>query len=127
MDLFLSVHLQKQYLLITLLINLLILFKWTLLERSLRSLLRSLVIKSLIDNIFVERLGLIRRIYNVRLRGLPFFGSPASERNPEGKTTVLHACSAAISSSSRQILLMLKSRNQIRSVLPSAMNIKEIQ
>ena len=57
MDLFLSVHLQKQYLLITLLINLLILFKWTLLERSLRSLLRSLVIKSLIDNIFVERLG----------------------------------------------------------------------
>ena len=58
MDLFLSVHLQKQYLLITLLINLLILFKWTLLERSLRSLLRSLVIKSLIDNIFVERLGL---------------------------------------------------------------------
>ena len=57
MDLFLSVHLQKQYLLITLLINLLILFKWTLLERSLRSLLRSLVIESLIDNIFVERLG----------------------------------------------------------------------
>ena len=57
MDLFLSVHLQKQYLLITLLINLLILFKWTLLERSLRSLLRSLVIKSLIDNIFIERLG----------------------------------------------------------------------
>ena len=57
MDLFLSVHLQKQYLLITLLINLLILFKWTLLERSLGSLLRSLVIKSLIDNIFVERLG----------------------------------------------------------------------
>jgi hypothetical protein len=58
MDMFLSVHLQKQYLLITLLINLIILFKWTLLERSLRSLLRSLVIKSLIDNIFVERLGL---------------------------------------------------------------------
>ena len=58
MDLFLSVHLQKKYLLITLLINLLILFKWTLLEKSLRSLLRSLVIKSLIDNIFVERLGL---------------------------------------------------------------------
>ena len=57
MDLFLSVHLQEQYLLITLLINLLILFKWTLLERSLRSLLRSLVIKSLIDNIFIERLG----------------------------------------------------------------------
>ena len=57
MDLFLTVHLQKQYLLITLLINLLILFKWTLLERSLRSLLRSLVIKSLIDNIFIERLG----------------------------------------------------------------------
>ena len=61
MDLFLSVHLQKQYLLITLLINLLILFKWTLLERSLRSLLRSLVIKSLIDNIFVERLGLRKK------------------------------------------------------------------
>ena len=57
MDLFLSVHLQKKYLLITLLINLLILFKWTLLEKSLRSLLRSLVIKSLIDNIFVEGLG----------------------------------------------------------------------
>ena len=58
MDLFLSVHLQKRYLLIALLINLLILFKWTLLEKSLRSLLRSLVIKSLIDNICVERLGL---------------------------------------------------------------------
>ena len=57
MDLFLSVHLQKQYLLITLLINLLLLFKWTLLERSLWSLLRSLLIKALIDNIFVERLG----------------------------------------------------------------------
>ena len=55
MDLFLSIHLQKQYLLITLLINLL--FKWTLLERSLKSLLRSLVIKSLVANIFVERLG----------------------------------------------------------------------
>ena len=40
------------------LINLLILFKWTLLEKSLRSLLRSLVIKLLIDNIFVEGLGL---------------------------------------------------------------------
>ena len=39
------------------LVNLLILFKWTLLKRSLRSLLKSLVIKSLIDNIFVERLG----------------------------------------------------------------------
>ena len=48
---------QKEYLLITSLINLLILFKWTLLEKSLRSLLRSLVIESLIDNIFVERLG----------------------------------------------------------------------
>ena len=58
MDLFLSVHLHKQYLLITLLINLLILFKWTLLERFLGSLLKSLVIKLLIDNIFVERLGL---------------------------------------------------------------------
>ena len=58
MDIFLSVHLQKQYLLITLLINLLILFKWTLLERSQRSLLRSLVVKSLIDNIFIEGLGL---------------------------------------------------------------------
>ena len=58
MDLFLSVHLQKQYLLISLLINLLILLKWTLLEKSLGSLLRSLVIKSLIDNISVERLGL---------------------------------------------------------------------
>ena len=57
MDLFLSVHLQKQYLLVTLLIDLLILFKWTLLERSLRILLRSLVIKSLTDNIFIERLG----------------------------------------------------------------------
>ena len=57
MDLFLSVHLQKKYLLITLLLNLLILFKWTLLEKSLGSLLRSLVTKSLIDNIFVERLG----------------------------------------------------------------------
>ena len=34
-----------------------ILSKWTLLEKSLRSLLRSLVAKSLIDNIFVERLG----------------------------------------------------------------------
>ena len=44
---------QKQYLLITLLINLLILFKWTLLE----NFLRSLVIKSLIDNILIERLG----------------------------------------------------------------------
>ena len=41
------------------LVNLLILSKWTLLERSLRGLLRSLVIKSLIDIIFVERLGLI--------------------------------------------------------------------
>ena len=39
------------------LVNLLILSKWTLLERSLRSLLRSLAIKSLIDNIFVQRLG----------------------------------------------------------------------
>ena len=33
-------------------------FRWTPLERSLRSLLRSFVLKSLIDNIFVERLGL---------------------------------------------------------------------
>ena len=32
-------------------------FRWTSLERSLRSLLRSLVVKSLIDNIFVEGLG----------------------------------------------------------------------
>ena len=59
MDLFLSVHLQKKYLLITLLINLLILFIWTLLERS----LRSLVIKSLIDNIFVEGLGLRQIVF----------------------------------------------------------------
>ena len=32
-------------------------FRWTPLERSLGSLLRSLVVKSLIDNIFVEGLG----------------------------------------------------------------------
>ena len=53
MDLFLSVHLQKQYISVNNFINKLTnTFKWTL-----RSLLRSLVIKSLIDNIFVERLG----------------------------------------------------------------------
>ena len=71
MDLFLSGHLQKQYLLITLLIDLLILFKWTLLERFLRSLLQSLVIKSLIDNIFVERLGfglpMLNKLYQTLL------------------------------------------------------------
>ena len=49
---------KKNCLLITLLMNLLIIFKWTLLERFLRKLLRSLLIKSLIDNIFIERLGL---------------------------------------------------------------------
>ena len=32
--------------------------KWTPIERSLRSLLRSLIVKLLIDNIFVEGLGL---------------------------------------------------------------------
>ena len=34
-------------------------FKWTPIERSLRSLLRSFIVKLLIiDNIFIERLGL---------------------------------------------------------------------
>ena len=35
-----------------------LLLKWTPIERSLRSLLRSLIAKLLIDNIFIERLGL---------------------------------------------------------------------
>ena len=35
-----------------------ILFKWTLIERLLRSLLRSLIVKLLLDNIFIERLCL---------------------------------------------------------------------
>ena len=65
MDLFLGVHVQKQYLLKTLLINFLTHFKWTLLERFLRSLLRILVIKSLIDNIFVKRPGL--RAYYIKI------------------------------------------------------------
>ena len=64
MDLFLSVHLQKQCLLITLFINLLIHLKWTLLERFLRSLLRSLLIKSLTENILRRKTGLETRIEN---------------------------------------------------------------
>ena len=52
------VHLLKYCLLITLLRKLLLaVFRWTLLERSLTKLLRSVLIKSLRDNIFIERLG----------------------------------------------------------------------
>ena len=50
----------KNCLLITLLSNFLVPFKWTPIERSLKSLVRSLVVKLLIDNIFIERLGLSR-------------------------------------------------------------------
>ena len=53
----------------------LILFKWTLLERSLISLLRSLVIKSLIDNIFVERLGFIYNDCGSASRLQPLYNS----------------------------------------------------
>ena len=42
---------------ITLLANCFVPFKWTPKLRSLRGLLRSLVVKSLIDNIFIKTLG----------------------------------------------------------------------
>ena len=35
-----------------------LLFKWTPIERPLKSLVRSLIVKLLLDNIFIERLGL---------------------------------------------------------------------
>ena len=52
------VFLWKNCLLIILLTNFLVPFKWTPLQRSLRSLPKSLLVKLLIDNIFIERLGL---------------------------------------------------------------------
>ena len=52
-----TVFLWNNCLLITLLTNFLVPFKWTPIERSLRSLLRSLAVKLLTDNMFTERLG----------------------------------------------------------------------
>ena len=75
MDLFLSVYLQKQYLLITLLIDLLILSKWTLLERSLKSLLRSFIVKLLIDNFVIKRLGFIHSNIELQTRARPYVQS----------------------------------------------------
>ena len=43
-------------------------FKWTPIERSLRSLLRSWIVKLSIDNIFIERLGFSSLIHDSYLK-----------------------------------------------------------
>ena len=53
-----NVHLWKYWLLVTLSINLLTIFEWTLIERSILGLLGRLLVKLLIGNIFVEGPGL---------------------------------------------------------------------
>ena len=60
----------KKCLLINLLPNFLVRFKWTPIKSSPRSLVRRLVVKLLGDNIFIERLGL--NLFHLKLLYLSF-------------------------------------------------------